>query len=171
MILRSFLFVPADSERKLAKAKTSRADALILDLEDAVAADKRPVARALASEYLQSEKGGGASLWIRINPYGTADCRDDLEAIVAAAPAGIVVPKPETPDVLRTLDKDLSALEAMHGLPPRGIVVMPEMTTICCGLSFLCSHAARNGATPNGAMSMAPEPIASCIGPEPRKRG
>ena len=125
MILRSFLFVPADSERKLAKAKSSRADALILDLEDAVAADKRPAARALAREYLQSEKGNSASLWVRVNPYGTADCNDDLEAIVAAAPAGIVVPKPETPDVLRELDRDLSALEAKHGLSARGIAVMP----------------------------------------------
>jgi citrate lyase subunit beta/citryl-CoA lyase len=125
MILRSFLFVPADSERKLAKAKSSPADALILDLEDAVAADKRPAARGLAREYLQSEKSGGTSLWVRVNPYGTADCKDDLEAIVAAAPAGIVVPKPETPDVLCTLDKDLSALEAKHRLPPRGIAIMP----------------------------------------------
>jgi hypothetical protein len=124
MILRSFLFVPADSERKLAKAKSSRADALILDLEDAVAADKRPAARALAREYLQSEKGG-ASLWVRVNPYGTADCQNDLEAIVAAAPAGLVVPKPETPDVLRELDRDLSVLEMKHGLPSRGIAVMP----------------------------------------------
>ncbi len=125
MILRSFLFVPADSERKLAKAKSSRADALILDLEDAVAADKRPAARALAREYLQSEKGRSVSLWVRVNPFGTPDCKDDLEAIVASAPAGIVVPKPETPDVLRALDRDLSALEAKHGLASRGIAVMP----------------------------------------------
>jgi len=125
MILRSFLFVPADSERKLAKAKSSRADALILDLEDAVAADKRPAARALAREYLQSEKGNSASLWVRVNPYGTADCAGDLDAIVAAAPAGIVVPKPDSPDVLRELDRDLSALEAKHGLSARGIAVMP----------------------------------------------
>jgi citrate lyase subunit beta/citryl-CoA lyase len=125
MILRSFLFVPADSERKLAKAKSSRADALILDLEDAVAADKRPAARALARDYLQSERSGGASLWVRVNPFGTKDCKEDLAAIVAAAPAGIVVPKPDTPDVLRALDRDLSALETKHGLPARGIAVMP----------------------------------------------
>jgi citrate lyase subunit beta/citryl-CoA lyase len=125
MILRSFLFVPADSERKLAKARTSRADALILDLEDAVAADKRPAARALAREYLQSEKKGNASLWVRVNPCDTADCKDDLEAIVAAAPAGLVVPKPDSPEVLRALDTELSALEAKHDLPPRGIAVMP----------------------------------------------
>jgi citrate lyase subunit beta / citryl-CoA lyase len=124
MILRSFLFVPADSERKLAKAKSSTADALILDLEDAVAADRRPAARALARDYLKSERGGPA-LWVRINPVGSADYRDDLAAIVPAGPAGLVVPKPDTPDVLRALDTELTALEAASGLPARGIALMP----------------------------------------------
>ena len=90
-----------------------------------MAADKRPAARALARDYLQSERSGGASLWVRVNPFGTKDCKEDLAAIVAAAPAGIVVPKPDTPDVLRALDRDLSALETKHGLPARGIAVMP----------------------------------------------
>jgi citrate lyase subunit beta / citryl-CoA lyase len=124
MILRSFLFVPADSERKLAKAKSSTADALILDLEDAVAADRRPAARALARDYLKSERGGPA-LWVRINSVGSADCRDDLAAIVPAGPAGLVVPKPDTPDVLRALDTELTMLEAANGLPVRGIALMP----------------------------------------------
>ena len=73
MILRSFLFVPADSERKLEKAKSSPADALILDLEDAVAEDRRNVARGLAREYLKSEAKGHASLWVRINTVGSID--------------------------------------------------------------------------------------------------
>jgi citrate lyase subunit beta/citryl-CoA lyase len=125
MILRSFLFVPADSERKLAKAKSSPADALILDLEDAVAADKRGAARGLAREYLKSEAKGRASLWVRINPVGSADCEADLEEIVASKPAGLVVPKPDSPDVLRELDRVLSALEEEHGLPAKGIRLMP----------------------------------------------
>ncbi len=127
MILRSFLFVPADSERKLAKAKSSTADALILDLEDAVAAERRPAARALARDYLKSERGGPA-LWVRINPVGSADYRDDLAAIVPAGPAGLVVPKPDTPDVLRALDAELTALEIEHGLPVRGVALIPVAT-------------------------------------------
>ena len=60
MILRSFLFVPADSEKKLAKAKTSSADALILDLEDAVAADRRTTASGLVNEFLKEKIAPGS---------------------------------------------------------------------------------------------------------------
>jgi len=126
MILRSFLFVPADSEKKLAKAKTSPADALILDLEDAVAADKRPAARAMVREFLKEKIA--PSVWVRINPVGSPDCSADLEAIVASAPAGIVVPKPDGPEVLRVLDNHITALEARHGLPLGAIKVMPVAT-------------------------------------------
>jgi citrate lyase subunit beta/citryl-CoA lyase len=124
MILRSLLFVPADSERKLEKAKASPADALILDLEDAVAADRRPHARGLMQDYVRSAQSR-ASLWVRINPVGSADYRDDLESVVAARPAGIVVPKPDSPEILRELDRDLSSLEAKSGAPDRGIRVIP----------------------------------------------
>ncbi|HEY5047738.1 MAG TPA: CoA ester lyase [Rhizomicrobium sp.] len=124
MILRSLLFVPADSERKLEKAKSSPADALILDLEDAVAAERRPQARELMREFLQ-QPISRASLWVRINPVGSADYQSDLAAVVAARSAGIVVPKPDSPDVLRALDRDLSALEAKHGVPDRATKVIP----------------------------------------------
>src|SRR5580658_8938179 len=88
MLLRSLLFVPADSERKLEKAKSAGADALILDLEDSVAAANRPAARRLAAEYLK-RAAGGPTLFVRINPIETADCEADLDAVVAAAPAGL----------------------------------------------------------------------------------
>jgi citrate lyase subunit beta/citryl-CoA lyase len=125
MMIRSFLFVPADSEHKLAKAKSSPADALILDLEDAVAPDKRDGARGLAREFLISESQGPASLWVRINPVGSAEYEEDLDAVVAARPIGLVVPKPQSPDALHALDRDISALEDKHGLPAQGILVMP----------------------------------------------
>src|SRR5271154_5625080 len=98
MILRSLLFAPADSERKLAKTKSSPADALILDLEDSVAAENRPKARALAREFLKDAHA--QSIWVRINPLGSDDFIRDVEAIVAARPAGLVVPKPDGPHVL-----------------------------------------------------------------------
>jgi citrate lyase subunit beta/citryl-CoA lyase len=125
MILRSFLFVPADSERKLEKAKFSPADALILDLEDAVAADKRRLARGLTREFLKSESKGPASLWVRINPVGSADYEEDLDAVISRRPAGLVVPKPDSPDALRALDHDIAALEDKYGLPSRSILLMP----------------------------------------------
>src|SRR5579862_7094654 len=107
MILRSMLFVPADSERKLAKARGSNADALILDLEDSVAAANRPRARELVREFARTA-GTRPALWVRVNPLGSADCTDDLDAAVGANPVGVVVPKAETPDTLRTLDRELS---------------------------------------------------------------
>lgn len=124
MILRSMLFVPADSERKLEKAKSSPADALILDLEDSVAAERRPFARGLIQEYARSWTGR-ASLWVRINPVGSADYPADLEAVAKAGPAGIVVPKPDSPDTLRALDRDLSPAETKYGAMTGAIRVIP----------------------------------------------
>jgi len=121
-ILRSMLFVPADSERKLAKAKSSPADALILDLEDSVAAENRSRARGLMREFVPH---ASARSWVRINPIASPDYADDLEAVAAAPPAGVVVPKPDSPQSLRTLDADLLTLERANGLPERGIFVIP----------------------------------------------
>jgi citrate lyase subunit beta/citryl-CoA lyase len=127
MLLRSLLFVPADSERKLEKAKSAGADALILDLEDSVAAANRPAARRLAADYLRRAAGGPA-LFVRVNPIGTADCEADLDAVVAAAPTGLVVPKAESPAALAELDRRIAAREAAHGLPAGVIKLLPVAT-------------------------------------------
>ncbi len=87
---RSFLFVPADSERKMEKAASAGADALILDLEDAVAPDAKPAARQLAAEYLR----GRDDVWVRVNPVDTEYWEADLEAVMPSMPAGIMLPKP-----------------------------------------------------------------------------
>ncbi len=102
MAIRSFLFVPGDSERKLAKGKASAADALILDLEDAVAPARKPAARTMVAEYLAVHATDRTpELWVRINPLEEGGL-DDLAAVVRAAPDGIVVPKTNGPaDVLR----------------------------------------------------------------------
>lgn len=94
--MRSMLFVPADSERKLAKALGSGADALILDLEDSVVPARRPAARALAAEFIGSARAAGAGtlLFVRINPLDGADWEADLAGVMAAEPDGIVLPKP-----------------------------------------------------------------------------
>jgi citrate lyase subunit beta/citryl-CoA lyase len=128
MILRSLLFVPADSEKKLAKARSSPADALILDLEDSVAAENRPAARALAADFLDAADGKGPALFVRINPVDTEDCECDLDAIAQAAPAGLVVPKPDSPGVLVELDHMIAAREDRFGLPRGGIRLLPVAT-------------------------------------------
>lgn len=127
MILRSLLFVPADSERKLERARGSKADALILDLEDSVAAPNRPRARELVREFAKTA-GKGPALWVRINPVGSADCGADLDCVVAAKPVGVVVPKPGSPDTLRVLDRALVERERARGLTEGAIRVLPVAT-------------------------------------------
>ncbi len=109
---RSYLFVPADSERKLSKASDSGADALILDLEDSVTAAARPAAREIAADYL----GGRDNVWVRINPIDSNDAAADLEAVVPAAPAGILLPKPRSAADADLLASRLDALEKSHNL-------------------------------------------------------
>ena len=116
MILRSLLFVPADSEKKLAKAKSSPADALILDLEDAVAAVNRPKARELAIEFLKDKHP--QSVFVRVNPVGSADYARDIAAIAPASPAGLVIPKPDSPATLQAVERDLAPYDASIKLLP-----------------------------------------------------
>ncbi len=82
--MRSLLFVPADSDRKLAKAPTSGADVLILDLEDSVAAENKAAARQRAAEFLTSRPAGGPSLHVRVNGLESGLIEADLDAIVTA---------------------------------------------------------------------------------------
>ena len=116
MSLRSFLFVPGDSEKKLAKGDGVGADALILDLEDSVAPARKPLARGMVREYLDARRGPrSAELWVRINPIDEGGL-DDLVEIVRAAPDGIVVPKIDHPRALESLSVFLDALERRDGV-------------------------------------------------------
>lgn len=111
MNLRSWLFVPGDSEKKLAKGAETGADALILDLEDSVAPARKPIARDMVREYLSAAaRTGGSQLWVRINALDEGGI-DDLAAVVRAAPDGIVVPKVDGPLDLVRLGHYLDALE------------------------------------------------------------
>ena len=121
---RSFLFVPADSERKLAKAAGVAADALILDLEDAVDADVRPRARELAREYLD----GRQNTWVRINPIDSSDAPKDLAAVMPAAPAGIVLPKPPSAEAAVRLAAMLDEFEEQHGIAHGATRILPLCT-------------------------------------------
>ncbi|PHS77546.1 MAG: CoA ester lyase [Robiginitomaculum sp.] len=126
-ILRSFLFVPADSEKKLAKAGGLGADALILDLEDAVLPANKALGRQLASAYLREAKTS-SQIWVRINALDSEYAAEDLEAIVPLAPDGIMLPKPDGPVDIETLSRRLDRLEAKHGLPLGGIKILPVAT-------------------------------------------
>lgn len=126
-VLRSMLFIPGDSEKKLGNGDRAGADALILDLEDSVLPQHKMRARGLAAEYLRarSKAGRRPELWIRINALDSALALADLSAVVAAAPDGIVLPKAEGPADVARLSFYLDALEAQAGIDPGSTRVLP----------------------------------------------
>ena len=127
MTVRSFLFVPGDSEKKLAKSAGSGADALILDLEDSVAPARKVVARSMVAEHLQAAaRPGRSELWVRINPLSEGGL-DDLVKIVRAAPDGLVVPKVDHPSDLERLSTMLDVLERRDGVQ-KPIRLLPVAT-------------------------------------------
>jgi citrate lyase subunit beta / citryl-CoA lyase len=119
-MIRSMLFVPADSEKKLSKAASCKADALILDLEDSVLPDRKPTARAMAKEYM-SGSAEKHRLWVRVNDLYSGELLNDLIVIVAAKPVGIVFPKIRGPEDIEIMRRYLEALEANYGLVQGGI--------------------------------------------------
>src|SRR3954452_24609331 len=118
MNLRSLLFVPGDSERKQAKAVDSGADALLLDLEDSVAAPQLPAARQRVRELLtaRSERTK-QQLWVRVKALASGLLLADLAAVMPGAPDGIVLPKVSTPAEILEVGHYLAALEASEDRP------------------------------------------------------
>ena len=107
MKLRSLLFVPGDRPERMEKALGVGADALILDLEDSVAAERKGEARRAVADFLQ--RNGRAPLWVRVNPLDTPECDRDLAAILPAHPDGIVLPKAEGGASVAELARRLTA--------------------------------------------------------------
>lgn len=124
---RSFLFAPGDHPRRAEKVLEVGADAAILDLEDAVATTVKPAAREAARAALSRPRRCRA--FVRVNAFGTEWCFADLQAVVGPRLDGIVLPKLEDGAELVALDWMLLALERQHGLPARGIEVMPILET------------------------------------------
>lgn len=128
-LIRSFLFVPGNAPHKMHKALATGADALILDLEDAVAPADKPDARNQVANFLaRSANETGPELWVRINPVSQSESLHDLAAIMQPALAGIVVPKIDGPEDIAHLAWQLDALEIHANLPPGSIKLMPVAT-------------------------------------------
>jgi citrate lyase subunit beta/citryl-CoA lyase len=126
-MMRSMLFVPADSERKLAKSMGAGADALILDLEDSVAPERKEVARGLAAEYLKSH-AGEVPHWVRVNDLRSGELQHDLASVIASKPTGIVLPKIHGPEDIRVVAKELKDLERSHGIPDSSVAILALVT-------------------------------------------
>src|SRR5690349_12862649 len=115
--MRSLLFVPGDDERKIIKAFACTADALILDLEDAVAPARKAAAREMCAAALRGAKTSKA-LFVRVNGLDTPHTLADLSAVVAGKPFGVLLPKSSCGDDVRRLAAHLDELEARDGVAP-----------------------------------------------------
>lgn len=139
--MRSLLFVPGDSERKLAKAFDAGADVVILDLEDSVAAERKAHARALVSE----AAAGRERVAVRVNALGSGLAEDDLSAVVPARPDMIVLPKAETGADVTHLSALLSVEEARAGVPDGSIRILAIATETAAALFGLGTYRGASG--------------------------
>ncbi len=114
--MRSWLFAPGDSDKKMTKAADSTADIAIFDLEDAVAAERKALARRMVHDVLHACAGDRLRLWVRVNPLDGPWTLADLAAVMPARPGGIMLPKVYGRADVERLDHYLSAFEAAHGI-------------------------------------------------------
>jgi citrate lyase subunit beta/citryl-CoA lyase len=142
MKLRSLLFVPGDRPERMEKAAGYGADALILDLEDSVAASNKPAARKTIAEYLTTAPRIGP-LFVRINPLQSGFADADLEAVIAAAPDGIMLPKTEGAASLAELDRRLTRLgdrkTLILALTAETPAAMFQLGSLAAGAPRLCA--------------------------------
>ena len=146
---RSWLFVPADSEKKIAKALDSEADAIIFDLEDSVAPTRKAAARAILKEL--PARSGGPQWWVRINPLRTDDHREDLDIIGIADVHGIVLPKTES-------GADIIELAHRTGTIPIHAIVTETAASLFGLLSY------RDPKSTLAAMSWGAEDLSAALG-------
>jgi len=138
--MRSLLFVPGDDERKITKALDSAADALILDLEDAVAPQRKDAAREVCASVLKSAKTSKA-LFVRMNALDTTDAAADLSAVVGAKPFGIVLPKCRHGEDVRRLAREVEAMEVHEGVEAGTTRILSIVTETAASLFGLGTYA------------------------------
>jgi citrate lyase subunit beta / citryl-CoA lyase len=145
--MRSLLFAPADSGKKLDKALGSGADAVIIDLEDSIAPEGKAAARQSAAAFLRGavKVENRPRLLVRINGLHSGLTDDDLDAVVAARPDAIMLPKAEGGTSIIHLDAKLTAREAIHGLDDGHIKIIPLATETAAALFVAGTYA---GASP-----------------------
>jgi citrate lyase subunit beta/citryl-CoA lyase len=146
---RSWLFVPADSERKIARALDTDADAIIFDLEDSVAPEQKGTARDILKAL--PKRSNGPEWWVRVNPLGSEFLRDDLKLIGSAYVHGIVLPKAES-------GADVTQLAHRTGNIPIHAIVTETAASLFGLLSY------RDPKSPLVAMSWGAEDLSAALG-------
>lgn len=161
MKLRSLLFVPADSERKFAKATTVGADALILDLEDSVAPSRKAFARDAVRQLLKDEARDWSFL-VRINPFGTGLTLEDLAAVVRPGLDGILIPKVDGIEDVDLVSHYVDALEVAAGIAPGHVKLLVVATETPAAMIGFNGYARRNRRL--AAMTWGAEDLSAALG-------
>jgi citrate lyase subunit beta/citryl-CoA lyase len=145
--MRSLLFVPGDDDKKLAKALASDADALIVDLEDSVADARKPAARAAAAAFVAEARRLAARprLYVRVNPLASGLIAADLDAVIPAAPDGVVLPKCLGGADVQRLGANLAVREAEHGLADGSTRIVAIATESARALFGFASYRSASG--------------------------
>jgi len=158
--MRSWLFAPGDSERKMTKASDSAADIVLLDLEDSVSPENKPAARTAVADFLKTREDKHR-IWVRVNPLRSGEIEADLDAIMGAAPGGLFLPKAEGKADVEALDAMLTIREADHGILNRSTHVAALVTETPKAM-FHCGD--YEGAPRLVAMSWGAEDLSSALG-------
>ncbi|MBZ9738410.1 MULTISPECIES: HpcH/HpaI aldolase/citrate lyase family protein [unclassified Mesorhizobium] len=140
--MRSLLFVPGDSERKLEKGFGAGADVVIVDLEDSVAPQNKAQAREIAARFILERRWQTSSaIYVRVNDLSTGLTDDDLAALIPASPDGIMLPKSNSGQDVQQLAAKLRVREAENGLPDGSIRILPIITETPRGVLAAASYA------------------------------
>ncbi|WP_370306483.1 HpcH/HpaI aldolase/citrate lyase family protein [Sphingobium abikonense] len=162
--LRSLLFIPGDSEKKLAKVADCGADAVILDLEDAVNMSNKDKARDLVQAFLLATPRDARTTqyWVRVNPFDTGLTLADLATVAPGAPDGVMQPKIDGPDDVRRLPHYLDAFEAASGLAA-GLIRIQPVATETAAAPFALGHYAGAGLRRLAGLTWGAEDLAAAL--------
>ena len=140
--MRSLLFVPGNSERKLEKGFGAGADVVIVDLEDSVAPQNKALAREIAARFIAGHRTQtGSAIYVRVNDLSTGQTDDDLAALVSARPDGIMLPKSNSGQDVQHLSAKLRVHEAENGLADGAIKILPIITETPAGVLAAATYA------------------------------
>lgn len=165
--MRSWLFAPGDSEKKMAKAAATAADIVVIDLEDSVAIESKNAARAATRAFLDAHEQDSARFWVRINPLDSEFALTDLAAIVAAQPGGIMLPKAGGRRDVERLDHYLSALETAADIAPGATRIIAIVTETAAAMYHTGDYA---GLPRLAAMSWGAEDLSAELGAADNKQ-
>lgn len=175
MAVRSWLFVPGDSEKKQAKALATGADVLILDLEDSVAPSNKASARGMVRSWLEAHRnqvtdGKRTGRWVRINALDSQQWRDDLLAVLPGAPDGIMLPKSAGPESVQQLAAELYELEGRSGVQAGSTKILPLVSETAAAAITIPAYASASLPRLTG-LTWGAEDLSAAIGASRKRDG